>query len=304
MKKAEPAVLTMGFTLADGNNYVDLSQCASILNRRFYRQGINWAVAGFRFYKPTPTEVGATGVSVSKLPSTWSMSNGWEKVFRAWKRQQDEVMDDGVQESVKARYNDFKIYADADHMSATNLLPLDASANVAVAGEWDYSNLVVPNFGSPGVNFDAKIFAVGPKVGGVGGGFSIIQLYADSRSTPFSPDPDVPGDVLSTDNILNLMFDAGDNNTDVLTDVIGENNETPYTIDDYPGGDTQLPGLQIVDVGYFNTGTNANKLYLKGDSFPCGLMKIFQNTGDQITMLVDLVPGHHRGYLCEPMTEM
>ena len=183
-------------------------------------------------------------------------------------------------------------------------MPYDVSGNPAVPGEWDYSNLVVPNFGSPGVNYDAKLFAVGPKVSGVGGGFSIIQLYADSRSTPFSPDPDVPGGLLSSDNILNLMFDTGDNNTDVLTDVIGENNETPYPIDDYPGGDIQLTGLQLVDVGYFNAGTNANKLYLKGDSFPCGLIKVYQNTGDTLDMIIDLVPGHHRGYLCEPMTEM
>ena len=115
MKKSEPAVLSMAFRLNEGDNYVDLSQCASILNRRFYRQGINWAVAGFRFFKSTPTETGAVGVSISKLPSTWSMSNGWEKVFRAWQRQQNEVLDDGTQESVKARYNHVKINGDATH---------------------------------------------------------------------------------------------------------------------------------------------------------------------------------------------
>jgi len=301
MKKVEPAVLTMAFRLTDATNYVDLSQCASILNRRFYRQGINWAVAGFRFFKSTPTESGAVGVTVARLPSTWSMSNGWEKVFRAWQKQQDEALEDGVQESVKARYNDFKIYADATHLTTTNTLPTDVSGVAALPGEWDYSNLVIPNFGAPGVNQDAKIFGVGAKSGN---NFSVIQLYADSRSTPFSPDPDVPGGILSTENILNLMFDTGDNNTAVLTDVVGENNETPYVRDDYPGGETQLTDLQLVDVGYFNAGTNANKLYLKGDSFPCGLIKIVQNTGGSLDMLIDLVPGHHRGYLCEPMTEM
>ena len=45
-KKIQPAVLTMQFELTNsGNdsyvsNYIDLSQCASALNRRFYRQGI------------------------------------------------------------------------------------------------------------------------------------------------------------------------------------------------------------------------------------------------------------------------
>ena len=53
-RNMEPAVQTMTFTniTAPGGglstSYIDLSQCASIINRRFYRQGLNWAVAGFK----------------------------------------------------------------------------------------------------------------------------------------------------------------------------------------------------------------------------------------------------------------
>ena len=54
MKKIEPAVQTMTFVIdADPSSgvayrFVDLSQCASLLNRRFYRQGINWAVSSMK----------------------------------------------------------------------------------------------------------------------------------------------------------------------------------------------------------------------------------------------------------------
>ena len=72
----------------------------------------------------------------------------------------------------------------------------------------------------------------------------------------------------------------------------------------YPGGANQLSGLQLVDTAYFNTGTNANKLYLKGDNFPCGLVRIVNGASTPIGVVVDLVPGTHRGYLCESMTEM
>ena len=58
-RKLEPAVQTMIFTLPNGESTLDLSQCASIVNRRFYRQGINWVVAGFRIFKPGATP--ATG---------------------------------------------------------------------------------------------------------------------------------------------------------------------------------------------------------------------------------------------------
>ena len=84
-KKIEPAAMTMVFEvpLAGGGvidqHTIDLSQCASLLNRRFYRQGINWAVSGFKFV--TLDSVTGT-VAVKKLPSTWVMSNAWENAFR------------------------------------------------------------------------------------------------------------------------------------------------------------------------------------------------------------------------------
>ena len=61
-RNMEPAVQTLTFTgivapKGGGNlSHIDLSQVASLVNRRFYRQGINWAVAGFKF-----TATGGTG---------------------------------------------------------------------------------------------------------------------------------------------------------------------------------------------------------------------------------------------------
>lgn len=54
MKKIQPSVqtLTFAYSVTDSssqNEYIDLSQVASLVNRRFYRQGINWAVSGFKF---------------------------------------------------------------------------------------------------------------------------------------------------------------------------------------------------------------------------------------------------------------
>ena len=46
---------------------------------------------------------------------------------------------------------------------------------------------------------------------------------------------------------------------------------------------------------------------LKGGNFPCGLIRIDWTTDEataNLVLQIDLVPGNHRGYLCEPMTEM
>lgn len=304
--KIQPAVMKFAFSVPAGTNYIDLSQAASILNRRFYRQGLNWAVSHFTVYKPTPTESGASGIGINKLPQTWVLSNAWEKGFRNWQRQQKETLEDGTQESVKAKFNDFKIFATTTHAQAgasANLLPVDSANNTATAGEWEYSQVVVPNYGTPGNNWEPYITAVGDYVtSGATQSISLIKAYESSRSTPQSPDPSVPGALTNSDNIYRALFDVGDNNEDVLENVIGKNNDLPYVQDDYPGGDTQLPALQPHDAGYFNAGTHANKLTLEGGTFPCGLIEVFAQ--ESCTLLVTMVPGSHRGYLAESMTEM
>ena len=322
--KIQPAVLKMNFlfgTASGGTkstNYIDLSQCASILNRRFYRQGLNWAVSGFKILSPIPSSPSAvvTGeISIHKLPNTWVMSNSWEKGFRAWKRQQDDAIDDGDNQSVKAKYNDFKIFANKDHLAAgfgSNLLPHSAASlttpiQIATPGEWEASQIVIPNFVTVGTNYEPFIQAVGEDVGGAGGSISLIKAYEDSRSVPQSPDPAVPGGVTSADNIYRAMFDVGDNMEDVMANVVGKNDELPYPQENYPGGDTQLSSLEIHSQEYVTTTTVGSTTRFDGGNFPCGLIEIATaGFADKIDLIleVSLVPGSHRGYLAESMTEM
>jgi hypothetical protein len=128
--KLEPAVKTLIFSLPAGNRFIDLSQVCSIVNRRFYRQGLNWAVSSLEVQAiPNPAELFATGtVRISKIPDTWIASNAWEKGMRSWLKLQNEAVDELP--SVKPKFLDFKVYADADHHalgSGANLMPLDFS---------------------------------------------------------------------------------------------------------------------------------------------------------------------------------
>ena len=126
--KIEPAVQTIilitpavtGGTV--GSFYCDLSQIACLVNRRFYRQGINWAVAGIKILT-----TGTGTVQVEKLPNTWVMSNAWEKSMRTWSKMNTEAL--AETESIRPKFLDFKIYADAGHHAAgygANLLPYNA----------------------------------------------------------------------------------------------------------------------------------------------------------------------------------
>ncbi len=337
-KKVEPAAMTMFFTTpvvnagASDEFYVDLSQSASLLNRRFYRQGINWAVASIKVLSPINSGV----LTVQKLPQSWVMSNAWMKGFKAWQRLNEEAMSES--ESVRPRFLDFKIYADAQHHHdgfAGNLLPQSLSqlpggpvvAETATAGEWESSKYVIPKTdGTDDVN-SREILAVGPSYPGASAAttlnaVSLIEGYASSRGLPDVLDPNTPDDArdaagTAPENWMQALFNEGTEQDDqVLTDLTSENNIAPYPFENdgvntdtmYPGGANQLNGLQIHD-GEFVTGTTiGGTTHIDGGMFPCGLIKfVVSNTGDTnglLSIQINLVPGNHRGYLCEPMTEM
>ncbi|AXH79146.1 MAG: hypothetical protein [Circular genetic element sp.] len=330
MSKIEPSVQTIVLSTpsvtapAVGEFTVDLSQIASLINRRFYRQGINWAVAGIKVLT-----IGDGVLQVKKLPNTWVMSNAWEKGFRAWQRMNNEALEEN--ESVRPRFLDFKIYADKTHHNAgfgANLLPLDGqlplSAPYAV-GEWEASKIVIPNTAaSPGVN-NFEIVGVGPSFGGAGASglteVSLVEGYANSRALPAIEDPNVPADMADTngatpENWISATFNEGTTQMDnVLSDMDSENNIAPYPFENdgtnvdtmYPGGGLQAPSLQIHDVAFVSPTSIGGMTRLKGGNFPCGLMRFdWAPTAESsnLSIVIDLVPGNHRGYLCEPMTEM
>jgi hypothetical protein len=333
--KIEPSVQTLSFQLSPASpglittDYIDLSQVASLVNRRFYRQGINWAVAGFKFLRPAGYE---GTVAVAKLPNTWVMSNAWEKSMRAWQRMNNEAL--AETESVRPRFLDFKVYADAAHHQAGyvgNLLPSSSLATYS-AGEWESSKASIPLVSpagvfQPGETVEREFVAVGASYPGVSpvttfDALSLIEGYASSRGLPNIADPNTPADAPdigggTPENWMGAIFNEGTNQiSDVLEDMITENNQAPYPFENdgvnldtmYPGGANQGTGLQTHDLEYITPTTIGGTTRLKGGNFPCGLIKITTTNsgvaGLNLILQIDLIPGNHRGYLCESMTEM
>lgn len=325
----EPAVQTLYIPtvpiLGSQTMFIDLSQIASLMNRRFYRQGLNWAVAGFKVLSANPFQ---GSISISKLPNTWVMSNAWEKSFRVWTKMNNEALEET--ETIRPRFLDFKVYADADHHSAgyaSNLLPISQSAVAPTLGDWESSKIVMPNTTTnlPTRN-TREIIAVGGSYPGVGAsGFdavSMIEGYASSRHLPEVLDPNVPTDAADTDglapeNWFSAIFNEGQiTDSAIIEDLTTENNQAPYPYENdgvnidtmYPGGVNQLAGLQIHTAEFFSATTIGGTTRLKGGNFPCGLIRfdIANFAGDDPTLIieVDLIPGSHRGYLAESMTEM
>ena len=296
--KMEPAVMRMSFDVDADVKYLDLSQCASILNRRFYQQGIQWAVARMTFVDTTGTANGQ--VTVSKLPTTRVTGNAWKKGAAAWHQMNDIAME--YAEGVRPRYYDYKIHFDQTHVASnfnTNLLPLNITT--ATAGEWLASEYVIPNEGTNSVTTFGVHMIGNDNANGKG----LIKGYALSRALPFDPDPRTFSNL--SENWISQVFNQGTLQTsEVLDDLEVTNDGLPYD-DSYYGGDSLAFDEEVDEIVFSNSAARpspGSRLSIGGFTAPCGLIRINQLAGATLRLYVDLVPGPHRGYLCESMEDM
>lgn len=305
MVKIQPAVETIEFSIDNSTNprFISLSHAASVVNRRFYRAGLSWVVGGFTIIAPS----GTSGlVKVSKLPQTWVISNSWHKMYAAWKKQQDDAVEEGQLQSVVAKYRDFKVFMDVDHtdtLAPHSVPPVDMDGNPFLASEeWLYSQIVIPNDTAPGVTGEYTVHMLGADAPLPMVSKSVVLAYSNSRSTPQSPDPASPGD--ASVGTFAQMFNVGLDDEEIIQNVEFRNNELPYDQDVYPGMATNAPTTQLHNIVSINTTTVPWKYSLSGGVFPCGLIRIDNATEVALTFIVSLVPGPSRGYLTQPMQDM
>ena len=321
MPKLQPAAMQMMFytgkRTGDSSDWIDISQAASMVNRRFYRQGLQWAVSGMTVSFDATGQ--ATGeFRVETLPTTWVMSNAWHKTFAAWKKQQDIALDESNQESVVAKFRDFKIFMDTAHVEDytdlggsallrdVNLLPRTEVSEFETSvswptdspkGEWEPSVIVLPNQANPtgsevGTQAETKLLHA---VGGVGTGSpdtsrGIVAGYSYSRSVPQSPDPEVDPRVDDEEyNWLRNMFDDGNADETILANT-QRNDELPYAQLEYPNGGLNGNGLQVVHKRFIPSTGVTNTLQLGGFVAPCGLVKVTNTTGVTGNIILHLTP--------------
>lgn len=317
----QPAVTRLWFHIDPSNtrNYVDLSLACSAANRRFYRQGLKWAVAGMSLH----TGINVTGeFDVSKVPDTWMAQNAYEKSKMLWMKSQDQVLDD--QPSIKARYRDFKVFLDQEMTTSVKqivsqspavsnsiMLPVDRNDQIAKNGEWVYSSIQLPVDGGASNPDAVQLHFVGADytVGTDQISKGMIHGYGLSRSRPQDIDPNTPGD----GGWMNDVFDVADNLDEIREDIEDENNVPPYRVgtageaeEYYPGGDNNQTDASLHAVCFVSGTTVGGKTRVDGGLFNCGLIRFDWNLQGfdpqdpgSMYLAIDLVPGTHKGYMAE-----
>lgn len=273
MAKVDVAERTFWLSLADGDNYLDIGFLMSQINRKLYRQGMEYVVADIELLGDAQS-VSGTYVTVERLPMTWTLCNAWSKAFYHWKEQQNDAMRDADAWDSLGAYNDFKVYMDDAHWNFANGKTLDerwlksiapltvtqSSAELALiaAGappgqakqEWDMSQFVIPNAeGVVGDTVECEMIMVGNDDTAAPERFrSAVLAYAESRARPPAQDPNVVSSAQGEGGLYSEMFDDGMTSDTVMDNIRYKNNTPPYLVTDslfgspsaqfefYPGG--------------------------------------------------------------------
>jgi len=302
MSKIQPAQRVLMFSLPAGASYVDLASALSAVNRRAYRQGMQYAIDKVVFTFNGHATASFVGLSAYTAGSTWVVHNAWKKAQAHWLAQQREARS-LIGQSAKPAYEDFKIYLDDSQRSGTTNAVIASDGGAVSAGEWDYSRFV----------WEADDNSIDePYVHLIGGNVSttdwgLILNYEQSRATVQAEDPALPAEYST--NMYALM--ATDENLvadEVAQNMESDNDNPPYDQDDYPGNDANADAPWLQESAAASVGAPLGVL----SSFvaQCGLVKFntvaFAADGNEVTAptivaAVHLVPGSYKGVMAEPM---
>lgn len=304
---------TKQLTFVVGDNtprFVDLAQCLSVVNRRFYSQQYLYAVESF-VWRPA---VAGADLDVVSIPSSWPVFNAWVKAKALW----DKVnRQSGLPKRMYPKYHDFKVFFNAAHYAGApftgggNLLPVDGAdaAFSSTGAEWVYSQFVSGNTSPPGEDCchmlgDDLVAANAAQA--TDGSFGIIQGYADTRTTVGLEEPELPGDA-SVSWQTNL-FPEADEQTDIINHLEGFNDRPPYAHAlDAQGGDNPIyvggsesggGGHQLAIIAPQTTET----AYAPGGEVPCGLLLI-QPAGAG-RFIINVAPGMYNGVAAMKMGDV
>ena len=327
-KKLAPTELDLYFSIPANtatSGFIDIAQCLSIINRKFFRQGMQYVIAR--------TELIATDTAsafIYRLPHHWPSVNSWTKTMSMWKKQQDETMDEAGLEDTIAKYRDFKIHMNALHADngfAANLLPQSASISPGAPGvflteaeaqaidptavyEWSPSQVVVPNVIAAGNEQEYYLHMLGPDNGSTSKG--MIAAYAQSRSRPQVEEPNIVDAV--SGGLFGQMFDVGMDNEAITDNAQEANDQLPYlnadgsTFEFYPGGSESGYAVTQQDMlSVSSTGDRVVGAVGSGFMANCGLLAVgFANNSETqgATFRITLAAGDYKGVMARPMKDV
>lgn len=249
-KKTSPTVTRLSFhCTGNQTRFIDIARALSVINRKFYRQGVYYYVNSVEIYN------NSTGVvDLHTAPDNWVTKNAWNRGFRLYQKMNSMV--DDVSNMGRSKYHDYKVYLSDMHRTSGVMSPelcdINGQTTNMLPDDWDYSQYTSAD-DDQDTNANADEFyahLLGPHVGSAGAWQSIglIASYRDSRPLPQTEEPNLSPSV-AADPLTNIFdFSSEEQLNDIIENMSNANDETPYDADIYPG---QLDGhmQQVARIG-------------------------------------------------------
>lgn len=283
------AVTRFAFKLADGDNYIDLAQCLSLVQRTLVRQKQNFTVLGGMVVdnpgNPTP-------IKISTAPDFWYIRAAINRGFKSWKDQRSRTLEnaqlDGVKNST-AKYSDFKVTLNGVGTNA-NVLPAYTGPITSItefqtgSGEWSTASVTSEEpiiiGGSPQTEFHFKI--VGDHTNtyyGLTKGWLVTRALPNSEYEPDMLDMDGNAVLDYKEDALNLLNETDDGQPERLTLLYEDNDNAPFATRDIYGSIDSAYNLALQSVSYVSE--NNPSQMVPGFKALCGLIQV--QVGDDAT---------------------
>ena len=314
-KSAQPAVRHLRFLInnsgtpdTETSHFVDIAQALSVVNRRMYRQGMNYTIK-----KISVTSRDTTNglISVSAAPTSWMVHAAWKQSFKLWNQMRQGhggAPGSGLPQGVTpATWADYKVYLSNDHRTSGTLVPVDNGNNAAVTtnAEWQHARFISPDGTTSADEFTAHL--LGDDVGVVGAYTSvgIVQGYEESRRTV---QQDETSSEINTDSWMINLFDDGTTLDEIAQDLKEDGDFPPYQYNQYSGGATNMPKPLVQQIKALvpnGAGPSTTSSIVLGEIVaPCGLLEIEVQSGvasDIFDVLIEVAPGTSKGVKASPM---
>jgi len=299
-KKSNPTQMRLSFECDGGTTqFIDIARALSVINRKFYRQGVYYYVNSVEVYN---NESGV--IDLHTLPDTWVTKNAWNRGFQLFQKM-NAMTNLPVAAITKPKYHDFKVFFNSTHKSRGSLDPVMTTINNGSAtyspDEWDYARFVSADDDQDG-NAEADDFYVHMLGGHVGSSSNwdsvgLIKSYAESRTTV--PVYDAINNVIEiTDPLLNIFdFSSEEQMNDIIENLVNDNDQPPYDQNAYVGEiSTSMQHVARIgtEVGVGRVGRAA------GFCVPMGLLCVDPwDVSTGYRLVLNLAPGTYHGVYAE-----
>jgi hypothetical protein len=294
-KKTAPTVLRLSFEGTGGTTrYIDIARALSIINRKFYRQGVYYYVNSVELYNNEDAFV-----DLHTLPDNWITKNAWNRGFKIWQKM------NAQSDTPRPKYNDFKVLmstlhtADGANTMDPELFGINSTFSSLAPDEWVYSKFttMVSNGGASD-EFVATMLGTHQGSEHTRDSIGLIKSYQDSRSQPDPSGEPIVNSNIDTDPLANLFDASEDLALRSISDNLDEDNDqTPYDASAYIGHSNN----HMQHVARLATSVTTGRV-AKASGFcaPFGLICVDpQDTSTAYRVVINLAAGTYHGVYAE-----